>query len=697
MADINLPDVVTHMRVDTSGMDKGVGRAAAMGGAIGGAVGGAVGGIVTSALAKVGDFVSGSVDQFAQLEDATAAAGVVFGDSMKIIQDQANNAASTLGLSKSQVIDAANTFGTLGKAAGLQGKPLAGFATDMTTLAGNLASFKGGTAEDAITAVGAAMRGESEPIRRYGVLLDDNTLKNRAMAMGLIKNTKEALSPQNKTLAAQAEILAQTKDASGDFARTSDSTANTQKRLAAETANAQAALGEKLAPAFTAVRSVGIKAMTGLVDGIGKVAPVLSGVKDKVAAALGDAGINIDPQAALDGLKGFGQKVLDTIGPIDFGSIFASLQGMAQQLIDAIGPIDFGPVLQSVQDIILQIVGAVAPIYAALFGLFQNGIFPVILTVVGVIRDTFVPVIMSVAGAFRDQLGPTIQTISEVMTTKVIPAIQGFMEKIKGAITDAQPFISLVAAIAGWLGRLAAAILGPVLRALFRLVGTLLGAVFGVLGTLIGWIGKVLGWIGRLPASIAAAARKFGEFVTAVKGAMSRAWEAITGAVERFKTAGGAIIQGLIDGITDKVGDAVDAVKTGLGKIRDLLPFSPAKTGPFSGRGWTLYSGQSMMTALGDGITSRTKYAVDAASRAMAGVSGALDTEQALSDLSGSTGPSRGSMARPAVMTLHPEALQALARAVSSNVKVLIDGDSVAAKVSTRVGEQATRYARTGG
>lgn len=227
-------------------------------------------------IAGLASFVKGATDSFSELEDATAAAGVVFGDSMDTIIAQSENAATQMGMSKKQVIDAANTFGTYGKGAGLAGDALADFSEQMTQTAGDMASFKGGTPEEAIQAVGAALRGEAEPIRRYGVLLDDATLRAQALKMGLISSTKDALTPQNKVLAAQAEILRQTTDAQGDFARTSDSTANVAKTLAAESANLSAELGAKLAPAVTAAKKAGIELLTWVSDNQAALVPLVA-------------------------------------------------------------------------------------------------------------------------------------------------------------------------------------------------------------------------------------------------------------------------------------------------------------------------------------------------------------------------------------------------------------------------------------
>lgn len=224
-------------------------------------------------IAGIAQFTSGAVAKFSELEDSTAAAGVVFGQNMGSIISQSKTASKELGLSQQQVINAANTFGTYGKAAGLSGQELANFATQQTALAADMASFKGTSPEQAIEAIGAALRGEMEPIRQYGVLLDDATLRNEALSMGLISTTKDALTPQQKTLAAQSAILKQTTDAQGDFARTSESTANVQKTLAAEAENLQAKLGKQLAPAFTAVRNVANNVMSGFSTAIDYVVP----------------------------------------------------------------------------------------------------------------------------------------------------------------------------------------------------------------------------------------------------------------------------------------------------------------------------------------------------------------------------------------------------------------------------------------
>lgn len=182
------------------------------------------------------------------LNETVNASEAIFGDASKAVQIFAQSAARNLGMSKREAIDAANTFATFGKSAGLAGDDLVGFSTQMVTLAADLASFKNTSPEEAILAIGAAMRGEMEPIRKYGVLLDDASLRQEALSMGITDTTDKALTPQQKVLASQSLILKKTTDAQGDYARTSDGLANSTKSLTAQFEDFQTAIGDKLLP-----------------------------------------------------------------------------------------------------------------------------------------------------------------------------------------------------------------------------------------------------------------------------------------------------------------------------------------------------------------------------------------------------------------------------------------------------------------
>lgn len=188
-----------------------------------------------------------AIDAASDLEEAQAKVNQIFGGSSELVESFASSAAKSLGQSKQAVLDAAGVFGTFGKAAGLSGNDLALFSNSFTALATDLASFNNTSPEEAVQAIGAALRGEAEPLRRYGVLLDDATLKAAALELGIYDGSG-ALTQQQKILAAQKVIWEQTSDAQGDFARTSGGLANQTRILKAQLANATAQLGQKLLP-----------------------------------------------------------------------------------------------------------------------------------------------------------------------------------------------------------------------------------------------------------------------------------------------------------------------------------------------------------------------------------------------------------------------------------------------------------------
>ena len=189
------------------------------------------------------------VQSASDLNESISKSNVIFGSSAKAIQAWAATADQALGLSQTAALEAAGNFAILGQSAGLTGKDLATFSTDLTGLAADLASFNNTSTDEAITALAAGLRGESEPLRRFGVLLSENAVQAKAMEMGLAATAKE-LTDQDKVLARNALILEQTTLQQGDFARTADGAANQQRILAAEIENSRAAIGEGLLPAY---------------------------------------------------------------------------------------------------------------------------------------------------------------------------------------------------------------------------------------------------------------------------------------------------------------------------------------------------------------------------------------------------------------------------------------------------------------
>lgn len=249
---INIPIISTF---DNSGLSKAQKALAGLGGPASKLGNILKASVVPGLIAAAGSvllFTKGlmpAIQAASDLEENTTKISVIFGEASRAVTDFAKTAAREIGQSQNQVLAAAGTFGTFGKAAGLAGDQLATFTNDFITLSADLASFNNTTPDEAINAIGAALRGEAEPLRRFGVLLNDATLKAAAFELGIFDGSG-ALTAQQKILAAQKVIYEQTGDAQGDFGRTSDGLANQQRILSAQFENVKTKIGELLIPVF---------------------------------------------------------------------------------------------------------------------------------------------------------------------------------------------------------------------------------------------------------------------------------------------------------------------------------------------------------------------------------------------------------------------------------------------------------------
>lgn len=249
-----------------------------------------IAGAAQQAVGYLGDSIGAASD----MGETLSKTSVLFGEGADAVVAFSQTAATAFGQSQQQALNAASTFATFGKAAGLAGTDLVDFSTGFVGLASDLASFNNTSPEQAIDAIGAALRGESEPLRAYGVLLDDASMRQKALELGIISTTKEALTPQQKVLAAQALIYEQTSAAQGDFARTSEGLANQQRIAEAQMANLQATIGEALLPVVLAMTSLFNELAQAVLPPVAafisaKLVPAMNQIAELIRATLGPA------------------------------------------------------------------------------------------------------------------------------------------------------------------------------------------------------------------------------------------------------------------------------------------------------------------------------------------------------------------------------------------------------------------------
>lgn len=224
-----------------------------------GTMGTAIAGYVSARA--VGDLIRSTINASSDLEESTNKAQVTFGNYFSDIKKFSDGAATSVGLSKEATLAASSTYAALFKNIGAGGQQVAKMSEASVRLASDLASFNNMKPEESIQALLSVLKGETEPALRFGVVLDEARLKARALEMGLISTTKGALPKAIRTQAIYAEVLSQTRDAQGDFARTNMSYANMLRQLSARWTNLSAKAGKVFLPVAIKVQKWAINAL----------------------------------------------------------------------------------------------------------------------------------------------------------------------------------------------------------------------------------------------------------------------------------------------------------------------------------------------------------------------------------------------------------------------------------------------------
>ena len=182
------------------------------------------------------------------VEEASSKASTVFTNESDRILSAAKNLDDAF--SEATFLDTAGTFGALLQSMGLTEKAAADLSLAWLDLSQDMASFHNTKPEDALAAIQSALAGEFEPLKRYGVMLNDTVVKQKALEQGLYDGVG-AIDAQTRALVINQELLRQQPKVLGDYERTADGVANSTRRLLANFEDAAASLGKELLPFAT--------------------------------------------------------------------------------------------------------------------------------------------------------------------------------------------------------------------------------------------------------------------------------------------------------------------------------------------------------------------------------------------------------------------------------------------------------------
>lgn len=226
-----------------------------------------------------------AVKAYSDLQETLNKVDVSFGNNAGTVKEWSKDSIKSMGLAQQSALDAAALFGDMGTGMGQNTKEASKMSMGLTQLGADMASFKNVSFDRAQTALAGIYTGETEALKGLGIVMTQTNLEEYARAEGIKKSMKE-MSQAELVQLRYNYVMDKTKNAQGDFARTSDGIANQTRMTGERVKQLSAEFGEKLAPAYGRVLEIGNKVLDffkNLTDGQQKALVVLA----LVVAAIG--------------------------------------------------------------------------------------------------------------------------------------------------------------------------------------------------------------------------------------------------------------------------------------------------------------------------------------------------------------------------------------------------------------------------
>lgn len=281
----NVGSIHYDLKLDTSGFD----RAAAQIGDTIGKVGKKMQSMGKTMTTRVSlPLAAGfgfAIKAASDLEETINKVNVSFGDSAKSVHEWSKTSIKSMGLARQSALDATALFGDMATSMGVSEEAAAKMSMELVQLGGDLASFKNIGFEQAKTALAGIFTGETESLKRLGIVMTEANLEAFALSRGINENVSEMTQAEKVNLRL-AYVMSVTKNTQGDFARTSESTANQMRITRERTKELSAEVGGKLTPIFGEL----LKKINGVLDAFNRLSPQQQDTILKaalVAAALG--------------------------------------------------------------------------------------------------------------------------------------------------------------------------------------------------------------------------------------------------------------------------------------------------------------------------------------------------------------------------------------------------------------------------
>lgn len=354
---------------------------------------------------------------------------------------------------------------------------------------------------------------------------------------------------------------------------------------------------EALAPAFAALAP----AINQFVDMLGG---ALAAILPDVATLLSELVVALMPLAsAFMTLLGPMLEVLPTL----FGAVVQAITPVIEVFAQV--AMILGGAMKRHMNEIVPLLGQLASAFGQAFIDMAPTFKEIALAMVPVAQEfaKLLPEFTKLAVEIIPLLIPVIRVLGQVFArigaNQIIVLVQGVMLLMRVGMALIQAWIAVVSFFKGVPGQLSA-VWSTITGAVSGMVSAVSGFFSGLVSAISGFIGSAVSVVSGLPGQVLGALGNLGSLLY---------------------ESGKALIQGFINGIKDMAGSVGDAVGGVLDGARRFFPFSPAKEGPFSGRGYTTYSGEALMRDFAAGINRGGKSAMLAARGVMGTVRTGMD------------------------------------------------------------------------
>lgn len=357
----------------------------------------------TFIIKKSIDLGKQALELSSDLEEVQNVVDVAFGEMSYKIEEFAKTSIEKFGMSKLAAKDTASSFMAMAKGMQLPSEAASDMALQLTALSADMASFFNIAQSEARTALASVYTGETETLKRYGILMTEVNLQEYARQQGIEKSIS-AMTQQEKVLLRYNYVMNATRLSQGDFARTSESWANQTRILKEQWKEFLAVLGQGLIQVLAPVvrfLSTAMNYMMALARAVNEVMASVFGFNmnlidstSGVSSGAEEAAGNITELG--DAAEEAGKKAAKAVAPFDKLNEVASAEvtGNPLQAIDSFNPegaIEAGGAIGAVSKNIDKMDSKIKKMAAE--------IKPVLQGIVDVF-DKFAPAIAGIAAAF---------------------------------------------------------------------------------------------------------------------------------------------------------------------------------------------------------------------------------------------------------------------------------------------------------